>query len=75
LTCPPKKPLIHFSWNAYFCEVDENKIKQAIDAMVVFGLRGYGYEYVNSKYYFSDKKGFCKMSNPETLKFLHQSFI
>jgi alpha-galactosidase len=35
------------SWNAYNCDVNSDKIKQAIDAMVVFGLRAYGYEYVN----------------------------
>jgi alpha-galactosidase len=35
------------SWNVYGCDVNENKIKQAIDAMTVYGLRKYGYEYVN----------------------------
>jgi hypothetical protein len=46
-----KSDALIYSWNAYNCDVNSDKIKQAIDAMVVFGLRAYGYEYVNSKYF------------------------
>ncbi|WP_372662283.1 RICIN domain-containing protein [Cohnella sp.] len=34
------------SWNFYACNVDENKIKQAADAMVSSGMKAAGYEYI-----------------------------
>jgi alpha-galactosidase len=34
------------SWNFYACDVDENKIKQAADAMVSSGMKDAGYKYV-----------------------------
>lgn len=35
------------SWNVWGCAVDEDKVRQAIDAMVSTGLANYGYQYVN----------------------------
>ncbi|OQR63396.1 alpha-galactosidase [Streptomyces maremycinicus] len=35
------------SWNAYHCDIDENKIKSAADHLVSTGLRDAGYTYVN----------------------------
>ncbi|QKW09202.1 glycoside hydrolase family 27 protein [Streptomyces sp. NA04227] len=35
------------SWNAYHCDIDEDKIKAAADRVVALGLRDAGYEYIN----------------------------
>ncbi|MEU5697068.1 glycoside hydrolase family 27 protein [Actinosynnema sp. NPDC020468] len=35
------------SWNAYGCDIDQQKIRAAADAIVAAGLRDVGYEYVN----------------------------
>lgn len=42
----PKPPLGWNSWNTFACNIDENKIKTAADAMVSSGMRDAGYEYV-----------------------------
>jgi alpha-galactosidase len=34
------------SWNTFYCDIDENKIKGAADAMVSSGMKDAGYEYV-----------------------------
>jgi hypothetical protein len=36
------------SWNAYHCDVSEDKILAAANQMVDLGLKDVGYEYVNS---------------------------
>ncbi|SDH86323.1 alpha-galactosidase [Actinokineospora alba] len=43
-----KKPQMGWnSWNVFKCNIDENKIKAAADAMVSSGMKAAGYEYVN----------------------------
>jgi alpha-galactosidase len=37
------------SWNAFACNVSEDKIMTAANEMVNLGLKDAGYEYVNSK--------------------------
>ncbi|KAH6908428.1 putative alpha-galactosidase B [Coprinopsis sp. MPI-PUGE-AT-0042] len=34
------------SWNAYFCNVDQNKVMQAANAMVNLGFKNAGYQYI-----------------------------
>ncbi|MFC5730155.1 MULTISPECIES: glycoside hydrolase family 27 protein [Nocardioides] len=34
------------SWNTYFCDINEEKIRAAVDAIVSSGMRDAGYEYV-----------------------------
>jgi alpha-galactosidase len=34
------------SWNKFACEVDENIIKKAADAMAANGMKAAGYEYI-----------------------------
>ncbi len=34
------------SWNTFYCNIDENKIKGAADAMVSSGMKDAGYQYV-----------------------------
>lgn len=34
------------SWNTYFCDINEQKIRAAVDAIVSSGMREAGYEYV-----------------------------
>src|ERR687892_398056 len=34
-------------WYTFFCNIDEQLIKQTADAMVASGMRDAGYEYVN----------------------------
>lgn len=38
------------SWNAYHCDVSEDKIVAAANQIVDKGLRDVGYEYVNRMY-------------------------
>lgn len=38
------------SWNAYGCEVNDEKIKTAASELIDFGLKDVGYNYVNSQY-------------------------
>ncbi len=40
-------PMGWSSWNAFGCDVDDLKIRQAADAIVSSGMRDAGYEYVN----------------------------
>eukprot|EP00756_Hemistasia_phaeocysticola_P021196 Hpha_TRINITY_DN15761_c6_g6::TRINITY_DN15761_c6_g6_i1::g.38595::m.38595/K07407/E3.2.1.22B, galA, rafA; alpha-galactosidase len=40
-------PLGFNSWNFYHCNIDENTVKQVIDAMVANGMKAAGYEFVN----------------------------
>ena len=40
-------PLGFNSWNFYHCNIDENIVKQVIDAMVSNGMKAAGYRYVN----------------------------
>lgn len=35
------------SWNKFYCNVDENLIRQTADAMVSSGMKAAGYEYIN----------------------------
>ena len=45
---PIQSPPLGFnSWNFYHCNIDENTVKQVIDAMVSNGMKEAGYEYVN----------------------------
>lgn len=44
-----KKALGWNSWNAYGCDVNEDKIMTAANEVVKLGLKDLGYEYVNSK--------------------------
>lgn len=44
----PKKPLMAWaSWNAYYENIDESKIKKQADAIVSSGLAAAGYTYIN----------------------------
>lgn len=44
----PKKPLMAWaSWNAYYEDITEAKIKKQADAMVTSGLAAAGYNYIN----------------------------
>lgn len=44
----PKKPLMAWaSWNAYYENIDEAKIKKQADAIVSSGLAAAGYKYIN----------------------------
>ncbi|CZR56886.1 related alpha-galactosidase B [Phialocephala subalpina] len=40
------------SWNAFHCDVDEDKIMTAANQIVSLGLKDAGYEYVNSECFF-----------------------
>lgn len=40
-------PLGWNSWNVWGCDIDENKIRDAADAMVESGLINYGWQYIN----------------------------
>ncbi|HQF54468.1 MAG TPA: NPCBM/NEW2 domain-containing protein [Fibrobacteria bacterium] len=43
----PTPPMGWNSWNIFYGNIDETKIKQIIDAMVSTGMRDAGYKYVN----------------------------
>ena len=43
----PTPPMGWNSWNIFYVNIDETKIKQIIDAMVSTGMRDAGYKYVN----------------------------
>ncbi|KAI0205251.1 glycoside hydrolase family 27 protein [Astrocystis sublimbata] len=45
------------SWNAYHCDIDESKILDAAKAMVKYGFKDAGYEYVNIDDCWSVKSG------------------
>lgn len=42
----PTPPLGWNSWNTFYCNIDETKIRGAADAMVSSGMKEAGYEYV-----------------------------
>lgn len=42
----PLPPLGWNSWNTFFCNINEAKVRAAADAMVASGMRDAGYEYV-----------------------------
>jgi alpha-galactosidase len=42
----PKPPMGWNSWNTFYCNIDEGKIRGAADAMVSSGMKDAGYEYV-----------------------------
>lgn len=37
------------SWNAFNCEIDADKILTAANEVIDLGLKGLGYEYINSE--------------------------
>lgn len=45
------------SWNAYFCDVDQDKILEAANAIVDLGFKDAGYEYVILDDCWSEKGG------------------
>ncbi|KAI9754542.1 MAG: hypothetical protein M4579_004642 [Chaenotheca gracillima] len=60
------------SWNAYSCDVDEDKIMQAANYVVDLGLKDAGYEYINIDDCWSIKTGRDNDTHqiiPDTSKF------